>query len=143
MPASRYDIYAEQGSTFKLHLHYKYSGGTGIDLTNFTGAMQVRRSAKDDDVVLFFTNNGVTGGGITGEFTVGLNGIAGIGGISFNTAIDGSDGYTGGILVRVDATTMKNIPSGKHFYDFELTNTIGEVSRLIEGSFEVYREITR
>jgi len=143
MPASRYDIYTEQGANFKLHLHYKYSGGTGIDLSNFTGAMQVRRSSKDDDVVLFFSNNGVTGGGITGEFTVGLNGIFGNGGISFNTSISGGTGYTGGILIRADATTMKNAPAGKHFYDLELTNALGEVQRLIEGSFEISREITR
>jgi hypothetical protein len=142
MPASRYDIYAEQGSTFKLHLHYKYSGGTGIDLSNFTGAMQVRRSSKDDQVILFFTDNGVTGGGITGEFNIG-SGIAGIGGISFNTSIAGESSYTGGIFIRADATTMKNTPYGKHFYDLELTNSLGEVQRLIEGTFEISREITR
>lgn len=142
MPASRYDIYAEQGTTFKLHLDYKYQGGTGIDLSNFTGEMQVRRSSKDSGILIFLTDNGVTGGGITGEFNIG-GGIAGVGGISFNTAIDGTDGYTGGILFRVDSTTMKNVPSGKHFYDFEMTNTLGEVMRLIEGTFEVSREITR
>ena len=142
MPASRYDIYAEQGTTFKLHLHYKYSGGTGIDLSNFTGAMQVRRSSKDDKVILFLTNGGITGGGITGEFNIG-SGIAGIGGISFNTSISGGTGYTGGIFIRADATTMKNTPYGKHFYDLELTNSLGEVQRLIEGSFEISREITR
>lgn len=143
MPASRYDIYAEQGANFKLHLHYKYSGGTGIDLSNFTGAMQVRRSSKDDDVILYFTNNGVTGGGTTGEFYVGVDGIAGVGGISFNTSMSGATGYTGGIFIRADATTMKYAPPGKHFYDLELTNTLGEVQRLIEGSFEISREITR
>ena len=143
MPASRYDIYAEQGSTFKIHLDYKYKGGTGIDLSNFTGEMQVRRSSKDSGVLLFLSNNGVTGGGVTGEFTVGLDGIAGVGGISFNTSISGNSGYTGGILMKVDASTMKYIPYGKHFYDLELTNSLGEVQRLIEGSFEVSREITR
>lgn len=142
MPASRYDIYAEQGTTFKLHLHYKYSGGTGIDLSNFTGAMQVRRSSKDDKVILFLTDSGLTGGGITGEFSIG-SGIAGVGGISFNTSISGGTGYTGGIFIKADATTMKNAPYGKHFYDLELTNTLGEVIRLIEGTFEVSREITR
>lgn len=142
MPAGRYDIYSEQGATFKLHLDYKYQGGTGIDLSDFTGEMQVRRSAKDTSVLLFLSDNGVTGGGITGQFTIG-NGVSGIGGISFNTAIDGSAGYTGGILLRVDSDTMKNVPMGKHFYDFEMTNSIGEVMRLIEGTFEVSREITR
>lgn len=144
MPASRYDIQAEQGSTFKLHLQYKYAGGTGIDLSNFQGAMQVRRSAKEEEVVLYLTNSGVTGGGITGIFNPGINGVGGVGGISFNTCIDGSTlGCTGGIMIRIDANTMKKVPAAKHFYDFELTNTLGEVSRLIEGTFEVPREITR
>lgn len=143
MPASRYDIYSEQGTTFRLHLDYKYKGGTGIDLTNFTGELQVRKSSKDNAAVLFLSNYGVTGGGVTGEFTPGINGIAGVGGISFNTSVTGSSGYTGGILLRVDAATMKKVPMGKHFYDLELTNSIGEVMRLIEGTFEVSREITR
>jgi hypothetical protein len=143
MPASRYDIYAEQGTTFKLYMNYGYKGGTGIDLANFTGAMQVRKSYKDDKVVLYLTTSGVTGGGITGEFTPGLDGIAGIGGISFNTSIAGATGITGGILIRIDHNTMSKVPSGKHFYDFELENTIGEVTRLFEGTFDVSREITR
>lgn len=143
MAASRYDIYAEQGSTFKLHLTYKFSGGTGIDLSHFTGAMQVRRSYKDPNAILFLTQSGVTGGGVTGEFTPGVDGIAGIGGISFNTSISGTTGFTGGIFLRVDADTMKNTPYGKHFYDLELKNSLGEVMRLVEGSFEVSREITR
>jgi hypothetical protein len=142
MPASRYDIYAEQGSNLKLHLTYKFSGGTGINLSNFTGAMQVRRSSKDPDIILFLTENGVTGGGITGEFTLG-SGVAGVGGISFNTSIYGTSGFTGGIFLRVDANTMTNIPYGKHFYDLEIKNTLGEVMRLMEGSFDVSREITR
>ena len=142
MPAGRYDIYAEQGTTFKLHLDYKYQGGTGINLANFSGEMQVRRSSKDNSIILFLTDGGITGGGITGEFSVG-GGVAGVGGISFNTSVVGVAGYTGGILIRVDSNTMKNVPSGKHFYDFEMTNTLGEVMRLIEGSFEVSREITR
>lgn len=141
MPASRYDIQADQGATLKLHLTYKYSGGTGIDLSNFTGAMQVRRSAKDPDIILYLTGNGVTGGGITGEFSLG-GGISGVGGISFNTSIYGNSGFTGGIFIRVDANTMKNVPSGKHFYDFELING-SEITRFMEGSFEVSREITR
>ena len=143
MPASRYDIYSEQGTTFKLHLDYKFKGGTGINLSNFTGMMQVRRSPNDNKAILFLTNSGVTGGGITGEFSIGTDGIGGIGGISFNASMTGATGYTGGILFKVDHNTMKNVPSGKHFYDFELQNTLGEVSRLIEGSFEVYREITK
>lgn len=145
MSAGRYDIYAEQGSTFKLHLQYKYSGGTGINLTGFTGALQVRKSEKDEKVLLFLSSYGVTGTTDIKGFTPGSTfGYSGIGGISFNTAINGSTiAATGGINIIVDSETMKKIPSGKHFYDLELTNSIGEVSRFIEGTFEVSREITK
>jgi hypothetical protein len=143
MPAGRYDIYSEQGTTFKLHLDYKYKGGTGIDLTNFTGEMQVRKSSKDDKALIYLTDVGLTGGGITGDFTPGIDGIAGIGGISFNTSISGSVGYTGGILIKVDSNTMTFIPTGKHFYDLKLKNSSNEVMRLIEGTFEVSKQITR
>ena len=144
MPAARYDIIAEQGTTLKLYMDYKYHGGTGINLTGFTGAMQVRRSYKEDNVLLYLTTSGVTGGGVTGYFEPsGTGGIAGVGGISFNTSISGSAGYTGGILIRVDKTTMKNVPYGRHFFDFEFTNTLGETYRLFEGSFDVPREFTR
>jgi len=144
MPASRYDIIADQGSTFKLWMEYKYLGGTGIDLSNFQGDLQVRRSQKDDEVILYFSNSGVTGGGVTGEFTVGVDGIAGVGGISFNTSISGGTGYTGGIFIRANYDTMKNVPQGKHFYDLKLTNTLGEKITLLEGAFEIpRRQITR
>lgn len=143
MPASRYDIYAEQGTTFKLHLQYKYhDSGLGIDLTGYHGALQVRRSVRDDKAILFLTDRGITGGGITGEFTPGTNGIAGVGGISFNTAIDGS-GLTGGMMIKIDHITLKNAIAGKHFYDFELTSPENEVLRLVEGTFEISRETTR
>jgi len=62
MPASRYDIYAEQGTTFKLYMDYKYAGSTGINLNGFSGAMQIRRSAKEDNVLLYLTTTGVTAG---------------------------------------------------------------------------------
>ena len=68
MPASRYDIYAEQGTTFKLYMDYKYAGSTGINLNGFSGAMQIRRSAKEDNVLLYLTTTGVTGCGSTGYF---------------------------------------------------------------------------
>ena len=143
MPASKYDIYAEQGTTFKLHLMYKYKGGTGINLNGYKGRIQVRRSVNDPKAILYLTQSGLTGGGITGSFTVDLDGIAGNGGISFNTSIAGATGLTGGILLKIDHLTMKNAIAGKHFYDFELENPSGDVTRLIEGVFEISRETTR
>jgi hypothetical protein len=146
MPASKIDIYAEQGVSQYIWLEYYYKNGPHIDLSNFTGQMQVRRSKRDTGVLIFLSSYGLTGGGITGEFIAGstLNpGVAGIGGISLNVSFTGGVGFTGGIGIRIDRTTMDNIPGGKHVYDLKLINNINQSMRFIEGVFEVPAQVTR
>jgi hypothetical protein len=145
MPASKYDIKAEQGSTFRLHLHYKTGDGDGIDLSGFGSRMQVRRSSKNPKILLYMSTSGVTGGGTTGDFSIG-GGVQGTGGIRLNastTGQTGANGLTGGIYMDIDNITMSSVPEGRHLYDLELINTTGDVQRLIEGFFEVTSEITR
>lgn len=141
MSAARYDIYAEQGTTFKLYFGWKLNGNP-VDLNGYSGELQVRRSIKDDKAILYLTTTGVTGGGNTGDFIPGVNGIFGVGGISFNTSIDGT-GETGGILFKIDDNTMTNAIPGRHFYDFKITNNSGDVKRLVEGVFEISKQVTR
>jgi len=143
MPASKYDIYAEQGSTLKLHLQYKTRAGVGIDLSGFSGEMQVRRSVGDPQAVLRITNQGVWGGGSTGEFVISDGGVTGSGGITFGIGLTGQSGVTGGVMITVDDDTMMFVPEGRHFYDFKITNTLGETQRLLEGMFEVAPSVTR
>jgi len=153
MPAGVYNISAEQGVTFKLHLLYKDRNDSVVDFANFTSRMQVRRSPEDSDLLLFVTgstmsnstglvhNGSLTGGGSTGEFSLG-GGVAGTGDIKLNASDLGRTGTTGGILISFDAVSMSNCPKGNHFYDIEIVT--GEtVTRLIEGRFSVGREITR
>jgi len=146
MPAIKNDIYAEQGANQVIYLEYYYKNGPYIDLSNFTGEMQVRRSVKDNGVLLFASTSGLTGGGITGEFIIGSTsapGIPGIGGISLNVSITGGVGYTGGLKISIDRTTMDNIPSGNHVYDLKLINNINQAMRFMEGVFVVPRQVTR
>ena len=98
MASGRYDISAEQGVTFKLHLRYSDSNSENIDLDNYIGRMQVRRSPEDSDIILFVTTGGtggvpegggVTGGGVTGEFSSGA-GVTGLGGITLNASAQSS-----------------------------------------------------
>lgn len=140
MAAAKYDIYAEQGTTFKLHLQYPSTSS----FAGYNGEMQVRDTETDPKVYLFLSNNGLTAGGITGDFDPTLEeGIAGVGGISFNVGTDGGVNVTGGILIRIDRITMSNIPAKKYFYDLKLITPENEATRAIEGVFEVNRQITR
>ena len=145
MASAHHDITVDQGSTLQLFVEYKTDANVGIDLKNYSGSMQVRRSYNDPDMLLFLTGttlaNAVTGGGVTGEFTTG-NGVSGTGGILLNANAVGVTGYTGGIFIDADADTMANVPAGRHLYDLELDND-GTITKIIRGRFEVRPEVTR
>tara|TARA_R100000315_G_C5210314_1_gene124790 strand:+ start:104 stop:568 length:465 start_codon:yes stop_codon:yes gene_type:complete len=154
MAAGEYDISAEQGSTVNLSMTYKDSADAVIDLASYTARMQVRRSMSDNQVLLDLSgttgsHSGVgvrgslTGGGSTGEFTVGVTyAQTGTGGIRLNTSSTGGTGHTGGIIITIDAVSMANCPSGNHVYDLELV-TGATVDRILQGKFEVVSEVTR
>ena len=141
MPAGHYDIFAEQGTTFRLFMLYRDAEKTPVNLANATAEMQVRRSRSSDSLLLQVTTEGVTGGGVLGEWIGATGGIAGIGGISLNENLEGS-AITGGVSIVIDSLTTQNIPDGKHFYDIRLTQgTV--VDRLIEGRFVVEDGVIR
>jgi hypothetical protein len=153
MPAAQYNILADQGSTFKLFVDYQTAGATAVNLNNHRAEMQVRRNSNNSGILLYLTGSGftataVTGGGETGFFTPGtigssLDGIQGTGGIRLNTSYTGGSGSnTGGIYINVDALSMSNVPVGRHLYDLELING-SEVTRILQGRFEIEPEITK
>lgn len=145
MVAGRHDIIADQGSTFKFFAEYQTEGATAVSLRGYTAQMQVRRYSGDDELLISISGGtyggGVTGGGSTGHFYI-TAGVAGTGGITTNGGDGGSGGYTGGIFIFVNSETMKNVPAGRHLYDLELIKG-SEVTRILDGRFEVNDEITR
>ena len=52
MPAGKYDITAEQGSTFGLNLNYKDDDDNPISLTGYNARMQVRRNYTTSEMLL-------------------------------------------------------------------------------------------
>lgn len=108
-----YTITAYQGATYNLNLTWTI-GGTAVNLTNYTAAMQVRESASSTVAVL----NLSSGSGIT------LGGTAGT------------------IAVNVSATTMGSATPGNYVYDMEL-NSGGTITRLLQGSFNIEAEVTK
>ena len=146
MKSGNYDISVDQGSTFIFHLTYQDSAGTAVDLGSYSARMQVRRSTIDTGLILDISDTaGVTGGGSTGEYTAGGSLAHAYSGITLNGSTiggTGAAGTTGGIYILVDADTMKNVPTGKHVYDLELT-TGTDVNKILKGRFEVEGEVTR
>ena len=128
--AANYEIQAQQGETFQLHMTYKDNDNTVVDLSSYTGRMQVRRSLISGSVLLDIDSSGVTSG-ISG----------GTGSVAMNTSATGGS-LTGGILITADAVSMALVPSGRHFYDLEIVSG-ATVSRILQGRFDCPGEITR
>lgn len=150
MAAGQFNILADQGANYVLFFTYEENDGTVIDLKDYTGRMQVRRSAFSDEILISCSGNtaggGITGGGTTGSWNPSTDtGVAGTGNLLLNASnagLTGSNGTTGGVFISLDSFTMQNVPHGKHVYDVELI--AGDtVSRIIQGRFEVRPEVTR
>jgi hypothetical protein len=109
----KYNITAYQGATYDLNLNWKI-GGTAVNLTGYTAAMQVRESYNSPTTILSLTS----GSGIT------LGGTAGT------------------IAIAVSAATMGSAIPGNYVYDLELTQA-SQVTRLLQGSFNISAEVTK
>lgn len=133
---SNYDFYVRKGDTLRHTFLYKNDVGVGIDLTNYAGSMQIRRSAYYDKLIGELNESYPTGSfgrGISGDFQAG-SGITGFtGGIILNNG-----GITGSIYLEVDSETCFAMPVGKHSYDLQLFNPdTSTLSTILRGRFEV------
>jgi len=114
MTAGRYNIVAEQGATFTLQFTVD-TDGVEWDLSTYSARMQVRSSA---DATTAFLDLSSTDGDIS------LSAV-------------------GVVIVTVGATTMSDVPAGRHAYDLEVESAGGLVTRLLEGKFTVRAEVTQ
>lgn len=109
----KYNITAYQGATYDLNLTWTL-GGSAVNLTNYSAAMQVRTAANATATVFSLTN----GTGIT------LGGTAGT------------------ININIDSEAMGAAAPGQYVYDLELDSG-ATVTRLIQGTFQVQAEVTK
>jgi hypothetical protein len=116
MSAGIYDFYVEQGATFLKTITWKNSSSVAIDLTGYTARMQFRRSKSSTEVLFSGTTE---------------NGIITLG------------GSTGTIAINIPATSTDDFSFRGAVYDLELQSSGGIVTRLIEGSVELSKEVTR
>lgn len=133
---SNYDIYLYKGNTFRLDFSYTDTNDIGIDLTNYIGNMQVRRSSYDDVLLAELTENypeGSFGRGLSGDFLSG-EGITGFtGGLILNY-----EGITGNVHIEIDSETSYAIPVGRHSYDVQLYNSVTNTRKtILKGRFEI------
>jgi hypothetical protein len=110
------DLEMWQGASWDYTLTWT-AGGTAIDLTNYTARLKVKEGYDAGTAILSLT----TGSGIT------LGGTAGT------------------IFLEADAATTAGLPArpnSAYIYDLELVSAGTVVTRLVEGKFTVYPEVT-
>ena len=131
---AKYDLSLTTGSNFDFWAQYLSDGNTGIDLVGYDVTMQVMRYRGDPIPLLIADTRGLTYG-YTGGVTTGIKGV---GGISMNTYYD-LTGITGGMFVKIGASTTEKIPYGNHFYDLSLVGNANVKQKLLEGRFRIDR----
>lgn len=116
MAAGKYDIIIEQGATFTRVLTWKPGGATG-NLTGMSARMKIK--TLPGVLILSLTQTATANGDV-----ITLGGAAG----------------TISILITSATTTNLAFTIGK--YDLELVDTVGQVTRLLQGSVTFNREVT-
>ncbi len=115
-PAGIYNIICDQGATNTRTLTWRTEAGALVNLSGYTGRMQVRADHDSTTTILSLTtaNGGITLGGALGT-----------------------------ILITVSSTESATLTPGEYVYDLELVAAGGEVTRLVQGTFLVRPEVTR
>jgi len=114
-----YNITAYQGASFDRTFTIT-QGGTALNLTGYSSAMQVREAADSTATLLSLVNYGSVSPNSSG---IVLGGTAGT------------------IAVYIGSADSSAIPAGSYAYDLEIISV--QVTRLLQGSFNVVGNVTR
>ena len=125
MAAGRYSFTIEQGATFEVELQYKDSNGVVVDLTGYSGRLQIRPSIGSPTAYLCLSSS------LNADGT-GLN-------------FSGSNGSTpptsGSIGVYISAATSSMLTFNTGVYDLEIASG-SFVTRLLQGNVQLSKEVT-
>jgi len=119
MAAGKYNFVIEQGTTFTLELQYKDSNSVPVDLTGYSGKMQIRPSIGSPTSYLTLSSS------IQADGT----------GITFPTPISGT------INLSISAVSSSQLTFDQGLYDLEIRSG-SVVTRLIQGGVQLSKEVT-
>lgn len=116
MSAARFDIYVEQGATFRKQFTVRYKNGLPIDLSAYTPRMHIRPYVE-------------------GPLTLSVIGA---------TFFPANDLVNGRFVLKIGADQTALIAAGRYRYDLELYNASDatDILRLLEGQVNISAEIT-
>ena len=131
MAAGRYSFVIEQGSTTNFEIQYKDSNNIPIDLTNYTGKLQIKSTFAQNNGELYLTLSSSLNPDGTGLNFSGSNGT--------------TSPTSGSIGVYIAACTSSALTFNEALYDLELYSGSGDCSytvRLLEGRVQLSKQVT-
>ena len=131
MAAGRYSFTIEQGATLSFELQYKDEDGNPINLSGYSGKMQIRTSID----------------AVTASLTLSSSLQPDGTGLNFSGSGGSKDPKSGsiGIYIASCTSSMLNF-DGTAYYDLEIYSGSGNCPytvRLLEGQIQLSKEITR
>lgn len=128
MAAGKYSFIIEQGSTLNFEIQYKDSTGTPINLTGYSGKMQIRSDYADNNPTTYITLSSSLANDGTGLNFSGSNGTTPV--------------SSGSVAIVISAASSSLFTFDNAKYDLELTNG-NVVTRILEGNIKLNKEVTR
>lgn len=131
MAAGRYSFTIEQGATTNFEIQYKDSGSNPIDLTDYTGRLQIRSTFAQDSGSLYLTLSSSLNPDGTGLNFSGSNGA--------------TPPSSGSIGIYIAACTSSLLTFDTALYDLEIYSGSSDCPytvRLLEGTIKLSKEVT-
>ena len=129
MSAGRYSFTIEQGTTFQLELIYKDSNQIPINLTGYSGRMQIRPTVDSNTVYLTLSSS------LNADGT----------GLNFSGSSGTNPPSSGSIGIYIASCTSSLLNFTNAYYDLEIYSgsNCPYTVRLIEGQVQLSKEVTR
>jgi hypothetical protein len=125
MPAGRYNLLIEQGATYELELQYKDSNGVAVDLTGYSGRLQIRPSIGSPTAYLCLSSS------LNADGT----------GLNFSGSNNNTSPISGSIGIYISATTSSMLTFNTGVYDLEISSG-SFTTRLLQGNVQLSKEVT-
>jgi len=126
MSAGIYNLSIEQGATYDIEVRYKDANDDPVDLTGFSGRMQIRPTTDSTTIYLTLSSSLQPDG-------TGLN-------------FSGSDSVkppsSGSISIFISAATSSLLTFGQAVYDLEIYSG-SYAFRILQGGVRLSKEVTR
>ena len=127
MPAGKYALLIEQGATLKLDLAYKDSNNAAINLSGYSGKLQIKDNYADSATTTYLTLSSSLNADGTG--------------INFSGSSNSISPVSGTIGIIISAASSSALTFDTAYYDLEITSG-SVVTRLLQGTVNLSKQVT-